>query len=68
MFESIYPFDIQYGSGQQQFYALGLLLRSYSSSLWRETKDRYVKEDKKQVYYFSMEFLPGRQLEKNAYD
>lgn len=67
MFEDIYPFDVQYGSDQQHFYALGLLLRSYASIYWRKTKDRFVEEQQKQVYYFSMEFLPGRQLEVNAY-
>ncbi|NLJ99710.1 MAG: glycogen/starch/alpha-glucan phosphorylase [Clostridia bacterium] len=47
------------------YLALGGLVRKYITSNWMNTNERYRKSDIKQVYYFSMEFLLGRQLESN---
>lgn len=52
-------------STQQLYQALALLTRSYIGQPWAETKKRYDQEETKQVFYFSIEFLPGRLLQSN---
>lgn len=67
-FESIYAFDYREGTVEQQYYALGRLTRRYLSKNWHRTKKAYFENHAKQVYYFSMEFLPGTQLKNNLYN
>lgn len=64
-FEEMYAFDYKEGSKREQFLALGYLIKNFYAADWRETVDRYKKSEQKQVYYFSMEFLPGRLLKSN---
>ena len=68
MFESIYAFNYDEGSIEQQYHALGRLVRSYLSKDWSNTRSMYRDRKAKQVYYFSMEFLPGTQLTNNMYN
>ena len=44
---------------------LGEMVRDYAGKYWRETKDNIVKNEKKMLVYFSMEFLIGRLLTNN---
>lgn len=67
-FQSMYAYSYEEGSNEQLYNALGLLVKNYISSHWKETREKYIKNSVKQVYYFSMEFLPGRQLRSNAYN
>ncbi|PAB58791.1 glycogen/starch/alpha-glucan phosphorylase [Anaeromicrobium sediminis] len=47
------------------YYALGSLIRDYIAENWLRTNEEYIKNAKKQVYYFSMEFLMGKLLVNN---
>lgn len=68
MFESIYAFTYEEGSIEQQYHALGRLVRKYLAKDWSNTRSMYLDRKAKQVYYFSMEFLPGTQLTNNMYN
>ncbi|HRL00725.1 MAG TPA: glycogen/starch/alpha-glucan phosphorylase, partial [Trichococcus flocculiformis] len=48
-----------------QYIALGDLVRGLYSDDWIQTVTDYNKKKEKQVFYFSMEFLPGRMLKSN---
>lgn len=67
-FQSMYAYPYEEGSTEQLYNALGLLIKNYVSSNWKDTRESYIKQSAKQVYYFSMEFLPGRQLKSNTYN
>jgi starch phosphorylase len=47
------------------FRALALSVRDYLMERWFATQKRYYDEDKKRVYYLSLEFLVGRSLLNN---
>ena len=49
----------------EQLNAIAGVLQDYTRTNWRETNQRYIESGAKQVYYFSMEFLPGRFLRTN---
>ncbi|MFZ2454566.1 MAG: glycogen/starch/alpha-glucan phosphorylase, partial [Trichococcus flocculiformis] len=53
------------GSKTEQYIALGDLVRGLYSDDWIQTVTDYNKKKEKQVFYFSMEFLPGRMLKSN---
>ncbi|MCI1881287.1 MAG: glycogen/starch/alpha-glucan phosphorylase [Sporolactobacillus sp.] len=65
MLAELYSMDLSQAGASEQFTALGTLIRSYCAKNWIKTNRRYVKKSKKQVYYFSMEFLLGRMLRSN---
>ena len=44
---------------------LGQMIRDYASLNWKETKVAERKQEAKQVYYFSMEFLLGKMMTNN---
>ena len=48
-----------------QFDTLGHMIREYVSKDWIQTNERYSKNDRRQVYYLSIEFLLGRLLRHN---
>jgi starch phosphorylase len=48
-----------------KYVALGSLIRDYITENWVNTKEEYEQKGKKQVYYFSMEFLLGKLLANN---
>lgn len=68
IFEATYAFDFKEGTTEQHYHALGRLIRRYLSKDWSKTRQMYRDNKAKQVYYFSMEFLPGRQLTNNMYN
>lgn len=51
---------------EDQFDTLGHMIREYVSTNWIKTNERYRSEDKRQVYYLSIEFLLGRLLLHNV--
>ncbi|MCO7127015.1 glycogen/starch/alpha-glucan phosphorylase [Sporolactobacillus shoreicorticis] len=65
MLTEVYSMDISESESTEQFFTLGNLLRSYSSKNWSRTNQQYIEKQKKQAYYFSMEFLLGRMLKSN---
>jgi starch phosphorylase len=50
---------------RDQYHTLGNMIREYISSKWIGTNELYRSENKKQVYYLSIEFLLGRLLGQN---
>ncbi|WP_062469132.1 glycogen/starch/alpha-glucan phosphorylase [Jeotgalibaca dankookensis] len=64
-FQERFAFNYENATKQEQFVALGHLVKDLYSSDWKETVDTYQENKQKQVYYFSMEFLPGRMLKSN---
>jgi starch phosphorylase len=50
---------------QDQYEALGSLLRDCISPNWIKTNHQYTSKKEKQLYYFSIEFLLGKLLEMN---
>ncbi|WP_407371039.1 glycogen/starch/alpha-glucan phosphorylase [Carnobacterium sp.] len=63
--EGLYASNLEDTSSIQQYTALGNFIKSYTSDNWNQTNELYLEEQVKQVYYFSMEFLPGRMLKSN---
>ncbi|APX71705.1 glycogen/starch/alpha-glucan phosphorylase [Companilactobacillus allii] len=63
--KAMYAVDLKDTSALEQFIALGQLLKRYNADNWTNTSKGYRKNDLKQVYYFSIEFLPGRLLQSN---
>ena len=61
-FKDLHGGEIEEGSNQQKYEALGSLIRDYVIRLWMTTNKRYNNTMEKQIYYFSMEFLLGRLL------
>ena len=64
-FQDIFAFSIKESTALQQYMALGEWLRAYYAPKWKNTNKRYVSKKDKQIYYFSIEFLPGRMLRNN---
>lgn len=54
--------ELNEGTSQNKYEALGSLVREYITKGWIETNKRYKETGEKQVYYLSMEFLLGRLL------
>ncbi len=68
VFEATYAYNYKEGTTEQHYNALGRLIRGYLSKDWSNTRAMYRGRKAKQVYYFSMEFLPGTQLTSNMYN
>ena len=49
----------------ERYEILGGMVRDYANFQWRRTHNQIVKEEKKQLIYFSMEFLIGRLMVNN---
>ena len=49
----------------EKYMVLGEMTRDYASVNWKDTKVAINKQEAKQVYYFSMEFLLGKSLTSN---
>lgn len=61
---ALFGFGLDEVTPYGQYEALASLVRDYIGQWWVDTKRRYDKGEK-QVYYFSIEFLPGRFLDAN---
>jgi starch phosphorylase len=61
--EKTYAIDFNESSSYQQYVALGTLLKEHIAIDWKQTNK--IEADKRQVYYFSMEFLMGRMITNN---
>ncbi|WP_446898092.1 glycogen/starch/alpha-glucan phosphorylase [Clostridium sp. LBM24168] len=64
-FMEIHGKELEEGTDYNKYEALGSLVRDYVTKMWIETNNTYKKTNKKQVYYFSIEFLLGRLLGSN---
>ncbi len=64
-FIEIHGKDLDEGTDYNKYEALGSLVRDYVAKMWIDTNKNYKENSKKQVYYFSMEFLLGRLLGSN---
>jgi starch phosphorylase len=51
---------------RERFEALAWSIRDLLAQRWLKTRDTYDRENPKQVYYLSMEFLIGRSLSNNV--
>ncbi|MBZ5751604.1 MULTISPECIES: glycogen/starch/alpha-glucan phosphorylase [Metabacillus] len=63
--ESLCGKGIEESTIRDQYHTLGNMVREYISTKWIETNELYRSENKKQVYYLSIEFLLGRLLGQN---
>lgn len=63
--KGLYGLEVQEASPVQLYNALGTYVKGYVGDNWAQTKVDYEKNQVKQLYYFSMEFLPGRMLKSN---
>lgn len=63
--QEMYANEINYASKYEIFSSLGALIQAYYSDAWKGTWKEYQAKKEKQVYYFSIEFLPGKMLKSN---
>jgi len=64
--EALRGIPIEDAKNDDCYIALSYLIRDQIMKQWTQTAVRtYKKDKKKQVYYFSLEFLLGRMLERN---
>lgn len=64
-FVDLYAYGYENGTHAEQLAVLADIVKSEINEKWVNTNNEYDHEKKKQVYYFSMEFLPGRMLKNN---
>lgn len=57
--------DISEASNHDLYVAISSIVRDGFAPEWRQTRILEKQEKQKQVYYFSIEFLPGTLLKKN---
>ncbi len=62
-FQNLFGKDIEEGTDTQKFNALVVAVRELIVTDWIRTNNEYREKKIKQVYYFSIEFLPGRLLD-----
>ena len=60
---SLYRESVEQAGTTLKYLALGSLMMDYMASAWHDPEVKYEKEKRKQVYYFSMEFLIGRLMD-----
>ncbi|AFS77674.1 glycogen/starch/alpha-glucan phosphorylase GlgP [Gottschalkia acidurici 9a] len=63
--ETIYGISLEESSDLEQYTALSSMIKDYIHRNWVQTHKRYNDAKAKQVYYLSIEFLPGKQLGTN---
>lgn len=57
--------SLEQTSSLERYLALAGVIRDYIAADWMKTEEAYEEQQAKQVYYFSIEFLPGRMLGSN---
>lgn len=57
--------DVKKAGPQEKFSALSSVVKNYYSKIWQEDNVYKDESRKKQAYYFSIEFLPGKMLKSN---
>ena len=60
-----YALSVEDASDQELYETLGRLVTSHYSKYWKDTWENRIEEKQKQMYYFSIEFLPGKMLKNN---
>lgn len=60
-----YAVELEDATSNELFFTLGNLVKAIYNDNWRATWKNYLKEEQKQIYYFSIEFLPGKMLKSN---
>lgn len=60
-----YGMDVKYSHITEKYEILGEMVRDYANLNWRNTHDKVIEKEKKQLFYFSMEFLIGRLMVNN---
>ena len=63
--ESARGITIETAESEDYYVALALIVKEKIAKMRAQTRDNYRNEKKKQVYYFSLEFLLGKMLENN---
>ncbi|MDK2800644.1 MAG: glycogen phosphorylase [Clostridiales bacterium] len=63
--EVLHGESIEETSDMGKYRALGNLIRDQIIKQWIKTNKQYLERKEKEVYYFSLEFLLGKQLDKN---
>ena len=57
--------DLKKAGAQETYAALASVIKHYYSSIWAADNQYKDETGKKQTYYFSIEFLPGKMLKSN---
>lgn len=57
--------ELTHLSTQQQYQAVAVTIKGYYGKQWAATKAQADAKQTKQVYYFSIEFMPGRLMASN---
>ncbi|MFC4651488.1 glycogen/starch/alpha-glucan phosphorylase [Lactococcus nasutitermitis] len=57
--------DVTKAGPQEKFAALASVVKNYYSKIWQADNEYKDESKKKQTYYFSIEFLPGKMLKSN---
>ena len=57
--------SIEESTKYEKYIALGSMIMAYAMSNWKKTRETISKENSKNLYYFSLEFLVGRMLSNN---
>ncbi len=62
-FEDLYAKSIAEATDLEKYTAVAAVVRQHINRHWTKTNAQYLEKGTKQVYYLSLEFLPGRLLE-----
>ncbi len=63
--QTMYGISLDDSTDVERYIALSALIKDHIYRNWVYTNERYDEVDTKQMYYFSIEFLPGKQLGTN---
>lgn len=63
--ETMYGISMEESTNVEKYIALSSLVKDHIYRNWVNTQKRYNDANAKEMYYFSIEFLPGKQLGNN---